>query len=127
MLKVSPVDIVHFGHRNQKVWDVSNLKASFLPSSFHCTRGAVQAARGVDKSMVLLIFDTYEPQQWPAWKDSPKGILVLLISARNQQLSNYTEGPLNWREIMPGTRNIANYLGLVESWILKEKPVMKLY
>ena len=34
---------------------------------------------------------------------------------------------VNQREILPGTRNLPNYLGLVNSWILKEKEVMKLY
>lgn len=80
MLTVSPEDTVHFGHRIQKIWDVSQLKASFMPSSFHRTRGAVQAAKGVEKSIVLLIFGTYEPQQWPAWKDSPRGVIVVLLS-----------------------------------------------
>lgn len=34
----------------------------------------------------------------------------------NQQLSNFTEGPLNRRETMPATRNLDKYLGLV-IWI----------
>lgn len=36
----------------------------------------------------------------------------------NQQLSNWTQDPLNNRELMPGTGNLVHYPELVKSWIL---------
>lgn len=52
---------------------------------------------------------TIRKQQWHAYLGS------------NQLFSCWTEGLFNKREIVPGTRKVDNYLGLVTSWIMEEK------
>lgn len=45
----------------------------------------------------------------------------------NQQLSNWTYGPLTVREIMLGTEDLAGYLGLVKPFILEENLQLSVY
>lgn len=48
---------------------------------------AVQASKGGKKPIVLPSCDPYEPQQWSAWQDIPKGVTVAYFGG-NQQLPN---------------------------------------
>lgn len=52
---------------------------------------------------------------------------VALHTGGRQKLFSWTYSPLNMKEIMSSTRNLANYLGLVKSWILEENQQPPLY
>lgn len=45
---------------------------------------------------------------------------VALSCHSNQQLSNWTQGPLNRKEIRPGTRNLASFVGAGEVMDLRK-------
>lgn len=74
-------------------------------------------------------------QNWAATKGGVQSVIILgatpmgyntdqlgKISGKasqiggKQQLSNWTYGPPNRREIITGTGNLASFLGLVRSW-----------
>lgn len=54
-------------------------------------------------------------------------MIVQLPCCSNQQLSNWTEDELKKREIIPGTRNLANYPGLLKSRILEGNQQVSFY
>lgn len=57
--------------------------------------------------------------QWAPWHDCSMGAVVIcnLVVANSSLLES---GPVHKKEIVPGTGNLANHLGLVRSGILEE-------
>ena len=79
-------------------------------------------SKGGKPPTVLPSYNTWEAQQ-PACEDDPKGARVQSWPAYlggNQQLSDWTEDPLNKRESMPDTGDLAKYPGLVKLWLSEE-------
>lgn len=95
----------HTSDTESKGPELDLMKAPFLTTNFHSTR---RHCGSFWKKGVIRTTDS-EPQQQSAWHNEPKG---------NQDLSNWTQGPVNKRKIMPGSENLANYPGLVKSWIV---------
>lgn len=41
-------------------------------------KGAIQTSKRSERSIVLASYDTYKPQQWPAWQDTRSSAIVAL-------------------------------------------------
>lgn len=41
--------------------------------------GSTQACKGGKQLRILPSYDASEPQQWPAWHNSPKGVVIAHI------------------------------------------------
>lgn len=113
-------DTTHFGHRTQRIADKIELNASPQKLAFIVPESTMKTVPGWKQLIALPGFDTYEPQQRPVWHNSPKSAIVALDRSRNQRLSNWTQGLLPRREIIPATVNLASYTWLVKSRILEE-------
>jgi hypothetical protein len=88
--------------------------------TFMVPEGALHAYKGGKQPIVLPSYDASKLQQWPECKNNPKGAAVAHTHlGGNWQLSDWTEDPLNKKEILPGSVNVANYSVLVKSWILE--------
>lgn len=87
--------------------DGPNLEAFSLGTSSPSVWRSCASCQGVKQSTVLPSCKVYEPQ-WPAQCDSSRGAIVAFIFGGNQQPPNWTWEPLNRREFMPGTVNLAN-------------------
>jgi len=71
------------------------------------SEGAMKASKGGRQPTIPPATMLVNHQQ-SAWERNPKGTLVVWIPGGNQQLSNWTQDPLNKGKIMPGTENLAN-------------------
>lgn len=103
-----------------------DLKAFSLRTSFDCTRG---------HHIILQEREATSPaQQWSMNYNSDRhGTITLILQSLheyfggNKHFYNQIEDLINKMEVMSGTGNKTDYLGLVRSWILEENLLLLLY
>lgn len=88
--------------------------------------GLVSFRNNLRQFIVSPTWDAYEPQQWPSWSDIHKNASGIHMLVLTDSCLTWLKVLLNGMEIMPDIRTLANFFGLMRSWILKKSPLLSL-